>query len=97
MRWLAFLSRLAFFCDVFFLLTLLVQWLRWSPNEQIEVTLIFVWYYMAVLLNPIAVVCFIILFFVNRAKLRVVPKWLMIANAVFLIFQVFYILHLNDH
>jgi hypothetical protein len=95
MRWLLFLSRLAFVCNCVFLLALSLQFGRWFQNQDAESTIIIVGYFMSALLNPAAITCYVVLFFRNRAKLQTIPKWLMIANALFLVFQVFYILHLN--
>jgi len=95
MRWLLFLSRLAFVCNCFFLLALSLQFGRWFQNQDAEATIIIIGYFMSALLNPVALVCYALLFFLKRAGLNPVPKWLMIANSLFLIFQIFYILHLN--
>ena len=95
MRWLLFLSRLAFVCNCFFLLALSLQFGRWFQNQDAEATVIIIGYFMSALLNPAALFCYLLLFFLKRTGLSPVPKWLMIANLLFLIFQVFYILHLN--
>ena len=95
MRWLLFLSRLAFVCNVFFLVALSLQFTRWFHNQDAESLVIIIGYFMAVLLNPAAVLCYAILLLRNRRKLQNIPVWLMIANVLFLGFQLFYLLHLN--
>jgi hypothetical protein len=95
MRWLLFLSRLALVCNCFFLLALSLQFGRWFQNEDAESTIIIIGYFMSALLNPAALLCYAVLYFRNRAKLRPIPFWLMAVNTIFLVFQVFYILHLN--
>ena len=95
MRWLLFLSRLAFVCNAFFLVALSLQFVRWFQNPDAESLVIIIGYFMAMLLNPAAVLCCVLLFVRNRSKLQIVPKWLMVANALFLAFQVFYLFHLN--
>lgn len=95
MRWLSFLSRLAFVCNVFFLVALSLQFGKWFHNEDIESTVLIIGYFMAMLLNPAAVVCYLLFFLFRRSKPHLIPKWLVIANALFLAFQIFYILHLN--
>jgi hypothetical protein len=95
MRWLLFLSRLAFICNVLFALTYLVQLTRWSTNQELEVTFVFIWYFMAMLLNPIVVICYVLLYFLSRTKLNVVPKWLIMLNTLFIFFQIYFIFHLN--
>ncbi len=95
MRWLSFLSRLAFVCNCFFLLALSLQFARWFHNQDAESTILIIGYFMAALLNPVAVVCYLLFFLLKRSRLQTIPTWLMIANAVFLIFQLFYLFHLN--
>lgn len=95
MRWLLFLSRLAFITNVFFVLTYLVQVARWSTNQQLELTFIFIWYFLAALLNPITIICYVLFFFLNKAKLQLVPRWLIILNTLFIFFQIYFIFHLN--
>ena len=95
MRWLLFLSRLAFICNTFFLVALSLQFGRWFQNEDVESLVIIIGFFMSGILNPAAVLCYILLFFLNRNKLAVVPLWLRVANALFLLLQVFYIFHLN--
>ena len=95
MRWLLFLSRLAFVCNCFFLLAISLQFGRWFQNQDAEATTIIIGYFMSALLNPAAVVCYLILFIRNKERVQVVPKWIMVANGIFLFLQAFYILHLN--
>jgi hypothetical protein len=95
MRWLLFLSRVAFICNCFFLLALSLQMVRWFRNQDAEALVITIGYFMCLLLNPAAIMCYGLLAVLRRTKLAVVPTWLIIANALFLILQVFYILHLN--
>ncbi len=97
MRWVLFLSRLAFVCNVFFLLAISLQYFRWIAYENIEATVIIIGYGMVVLINPFINLCYGVLFFLCREKLATVPRWLRIANFVFLLLQIFYIIYLNDH
>lgn len=95
MRWLLFLSRLAFICNCFFLLAVSLQLTRWFQNQDAEATTIIIGYFMSVLLNPAAIICYLILFIRNKPKLAFIPTWLIIANTLFLFLQIFYIFHLN--
>jgi len=95
MRWLLFLSRLAFICNCFFLLAVSLQLGRWFRNQDAEATAIIIGYFMAALLNPAAIFCYLLFFFLNKTKLLVVPKWLIILNTLFLFFQIYFIFHLN--
>ncbi len=95
MRWLLFLSRLAFICNVFFALAVSLQLGRWFQNMDAEATIIIIGYFMVALINPAANLCYFVLLGINRSKLLIVPIWLLIANFIFLLLQIFYILHLN--
>jgi hypothetical protein len=95
MRWLLFLSRLAFICNVVFLIAVSLQLVRWFKNQDAEALVITIGYFMAAILNPVANLCYLLLFFFNRRTLAMVPLWLRISNAIFLLLQIFYIYHLN--
>ena len=95
MRWLLFLSRLAFICNCFFLLAVSLQLGRWFQNQDAEAMTIIIGYFMSALLNHIAIVCYLLLFFLNKSKLQIVPKWIIVLNMLFLVLQIFYIFHLN--
>lgn len=95
MRWLLFLSRLAFVCNCFFLLAVSLQLSRWFQNQDAESLTIIIGYFMSVPLNFVTILCYVILFFTNRKGLQSVPRWLIIANGLFLLLQIFYIFHLN--
>lgn len=96
MRWLLFLSRLAFIWNVFFLLAVIIQYFRSVPGQQLDTTDIFIGYVMAVVFNPLVNLCYAVLFFVNRQKLAIVPRWLLIANAISLLLLFIYVIYLND-
>ena len=97
MRWLLFLSRLSFICNVFFLIALSLQVGRWFQHEVTESTVIIVGYLMVMLLNPVTNLCYLVLLIGSRSKLSIVPFWLLISNFLFLILQIFYILYLNGY
>jgi len=96
MRWLLLLSRLAFICNIFFLLAVSLQFGNWLPNQDISATIAIIGYVMVVLLNPLVNLCYLILVVIRKKFWTVVPSWLITANILFLIMQIFYILYLND-
>jgi len=95
MRWLLFLSRLAFICNVFFLLAVSLQLTRWFQNEDAEATIIIIGYFMAAIINPVANISCLFLLVYRKSSLDVVPRWLLLSNFVFLILQLIYLLYLN--
>lgn len=95
MRRLLFLSRLAFICNVFFLLAVSLQLTRWFQNQDAEALVIIIGYFLVALINPIANFCYFYLLLGNRERLQVVPSWLSVSNFVFFILQIIYLLYLN--
>ncbi len=96
MRWLLFLSRLAFIGSVFFLAAISLHLYRSVPGEQIDTTDVFIGYLMVVIFIPFVNLCYVVLYFLNRQKLAVVPWWLIYANAIFLLLLIIYVISLND-
>ena len=95
MRWLLFLSRLAFICNVFFVLAVSLQLTRWFQNEDAEATIIIIGYFMAAIINPVANISCLFLLVYRKSSLDIVPRWLLLSNFVFLILQLIYLLYLN--
>jgi len=96
MRWLLFLSRLAFVCNIFFLLAVSLQFGNWIHNPDVTATIAVMGYFMVVLLNPLVNICYAVLFLFRKKFWTIVPSWIITANILFLIMQIFYILYLND-
>lgn len=95
MRWLRFLSKLAFVCNVFFLLAFSIQLTNWIKDEQLESTIVVIGYVMGFLINPITIICYFFTAISYRKGLKEIPAWLIVANIMFLIIQAFFILYLN--
>jgi|SRR5579875_3151754 len=96
MRWLLFLSKLAFICNVCFLIAFTIRITNWIPNEDIRDTIVLIGYFLVVLFNPLVNFCYLLLLFIRKKFWQFVPSWLITANVLFLIMQIFYILYLND-
>ena len=95
MRWLLFLSRLAFICNIFFLLAFSLQLSNWVKEEQITSTIVILGYVMGFSLNPIVNLCYLVTGIISRKKLAIVPLWLIVANVLFLVIDAFYLLYIN--
>ena len=97
MRWLLFLSRIAFVCNLFFLLTLLLQWRNIVGDERVASTVIIIGYLFAVFLfNPLVNLSYGVVLLRRRPLFSSVPRWLVVANFIFLLLQLQYIFFLND-
>jgi hypothetical protein len=97
MRWLLKLSRLAFICNLFFLLAFSLQLSNWIKNEQITSTIVLIGYVMGFVLNPVANFSYLVFGIFSRKSLKIVPSWLIVANVLFLVIDAFYILYINSH
>ena len=97
MRWLLSLSRLAFICNLFFLLAFSLQLSNWIRDEQLVSTIVVIGYVMGFLLNPVTNLCYAFTGIIARKKLTIVPAWLIVANVLFLVIDAFYILYINGH
>jgi len=95
-KWLLFLSRVAFICNICFLIAFSVQLTDWIRNEDITSMIALIGYIMGFIINPLLVLCYSILLIFSRKKLKAVPSWLLTANILFLVIQILYILYLND-
>ena len=94
MRWLLFLSRLALICNFFFLLAFSLHFYNWTGDEQISSTIIILGYFMAVIINPVTVLLYLMITLFRKPI--PVPAWLMALNILFLILQLLYIILLNS-
>jgi hypothetical protein len=97
MRWLLFLSRLAFISGICILIWLLLAMVKTENNELFSSTIITIGYVMGAILLPLVNICYLVLRLAGKkAALSFVPRWLIIANTVFLVVLLYYIFYLND-
>jgi len=96
MRWLLFLSRVAFICNLFSLLTLLILWKNFVHQQAIVGTIAILGYVLAIVFNPIVNLIYGSLLLAKRTALALILNWLIFANFLFLLLQVLYIYLQND-
>jgi hypothetical protein len=95
MRWLLFLSRVAFVCNLLFLVSFSLMISKWVKNEDLSSTIIISGYMLSVIFNPIVNLSYLVIFWAKRNSLSVVPAWLIVMNILFLMLQLVYLLFLN--
>jgi hypothetical protein len=99
MRWLLFLSRLAFICGVFFLLAFSLLFKHWIADESLVSTIITIGFFMGMIIVPITILCYLVLWIFRKKPASIIPKWLIIANIFIFIFlllgYIYYINHLQ--
>jgi len=91
MRWLLFLSRLAFICGLFFLLSFSLLVKDWTLDDGITSTIIILGHVMGVIVVPLVNLCYLAVLFIKRELRPYAPAWLITANILFLFILVFYI------
>jgi hypothetical protein len=96
MRWLLFLSRLAFISGICILIWLIMAMIKKENNEMFSSTVIIVGYAMGGVLLPLTNSCYLVLSLMKKKLRPVVPGWLIAANVFFLMVLIYYIFYLND-
>ena len=96
MRFILFLSRIAFICNICFLFAFSLQLTKWIHNEQLSSTIVVAGYVMGFVINPLVIIIYFLTFLISRKTLKGVPSWLITANILFFVIQILYILYLND-
>jgi hypothetical protein len=97
MRWLLFLSKLAFICKLLFIPAFILQIKNFIGDVDLSSYIIIIGFVFAILFNPVTNLCYLILFFSNKKKLSIIPGWLIVINVLFLFFQVIFLLLMNIH
>jgi hypothetical protein len=96
MRSVLFLSRIAFICNIFSIFAIVLLWRNLVTATAVVSTIGIVGYFMAAVFNPLVNILY--LFLLMRKKLFInIPRWLVMANFIFLLLQLQYILFLNDY
>jgi heme/copper-type cytochrome/quinol oxidase subunit 2 len=95
MRWLLFLSRLAFICGIFFLLSLSLLIWDWIKDESLISTIITIGYFMGLIVVPVTMLCYLVLWLFRKKPATIVPRWLIIANIFVLFILAGYIVYNN--
>lgn len=95
MRWLLFLSRLSFICGLFFLISLSLLVKNWITDESLVSTIITIGFFMGMIIVPLTLLCYLVLFITGKKPGTVVPSWLMVANVFVMLILLSYIVYVN--
>ena len=92
MRWIYFIARVAFICNLAFLFCLLLRYTNLELNQDMVSLLIILGWIMAIVVNTFANL--LVLTALLRKKLMSlnIPSWLTLANFLFLIFEIYYLI-----
>ena len=83
-----FLSRAALICNICFLITLLMHYIPAIASGIFSSTLIILGTVMAIVINVLMNILYLIIVFYGRPIRKFVPVWLISVNFLFLILQV---------
>jgi hypothetical protein len=96
MRWLLFLSRLAFISGICVLIWLVISITMKENNELFSSTLITIGYVLGTIFLPVVNICYLIVKLARKTVAAFVPRWLIVSNIFFLLLLIFCIFYLND-
>jgi len=85
MRFLRFLSRVAFICNVCFLLSVLLLWLDHPPEGDLISLIIVIGFVLAFIINLFVNISYGIHLLFRKKRSEQIPDWLMVANFIFLV------------
>jgi hypothetical protein len=87
MRLVRFLSRVAFICNICFLVASLRQWLLLPLDNQLASDIIVLGLLVSVVINVIVNLIALVLLLIGKLRAAAVPIWVLIVNLVFFIAQ----------
>jgi len=87
MRLLRLLIKVAFICNICFLLASFIQWLPDPPEGPIVSMIIILGYVMAIIINLLVNSWLIITFMRGKWQKGIAPGWLLSVNALFCLIQ----------
>lgn len=96
MRWLLFLSRVAFLAGIFVLLSFSVLIWDWTGQESISSSIIFAGYTLGLVIIPLTCLIYLLVLMIKRKLAEYVPVWLVASNLVFLFLLMIHIFYVND-
>jgi hypothetical protein len=88
MQVLRLLSRVAFICNVCFILASFIQWLPYKVEGGAVSLIIVLGYLLAILVNVAVNVSVLLLLLIGRLRKAGIPVWLVIVNFLFFILQI---------
>lgn len=95
MRWLLFLSRLAFICGLFFLASLSLLVKDWLDDKSLVSTIITIGFFMGMIIVPFTLLCYLFTWLAGKKPATVVPRWLIVCNIFFLLVYAGYVYYNN--
>jgi hypothetical protein len=93
MRWISFFSRVAFICNIAFVLCVLLQGRLFLRNQALVSTLVVAGYVLApFVFTPVVNLLYATVLVRKKPLFLQVPKWLVVVNFSFLLVQLLFVL-----
>lgn len=96
MRWLLFLSRVAFLCGLLMLLAHALLFTPWSKDEGLGSTIVMGGYGLATVMLPLTGLMYLILRLSGKKPAEFIPAWLIICNLTMLLILLIFTFYIND-
>ncbi len=88
MRLVRFFSRVAFICNICFLVASLRQWIFLPLDKDLTGDIIVLGLLGSVVLNVIMNLIVLVLFLIGKLRAAAIPMWLLVVNLIFFIGQI---------
>jgi len=92
MQLLRLLSRVAFICNICFLLASFIQWLPNPPEGGLISMVIVLGYLLSIFVNVVVNIWVVTLLTTRRLRAANVPVWLLVVNFAFFLLQLLLII-----
>jgi uncharacterized membrane protein YhaH (DUF805 family) len=90
MKWLSFLSKLAFICNICFLVCFLLRYSNLELEDEVNSLLIIIGWLMAIVVSIFYFLITIFAMVRKRYHRAEIPAWLLITNLVFMVVELIY-------
>jgi hypothetical protein len=85
MRWLLFLSKLAFICNLLFIPAFILQIKNFIGDIDLSSYIIIIGFVFAILFNPVTNLCYLVLFFIDKRSFLLYPYGLLLLIFYFIL------------
>jgi hypothetical protein len=82
MRWLLFLSRVAFICNLFFIVCIILRYKDVIDDQSLKGFIVVVGWLIAPVVTVTVNVILLSLYIIKRTPLAFIPKWLFVSNII---------------
>ncbi|MGJ7031693.1 hypothetical protein [Niabella hirudinis] len=96
MRWLIFLSKVAFLCGVTVILAFSLLFNEWNKGETVSSSIITSGYALGLILIPLINIIYLICWITGKKPGSIVPRWLIFFNIICLLLIFAYTFYIND-